>query len=61
MRAKSKASSNPSLPPALKALRRSAKKAVAFARRTGTPAYVLEGGRIVDIARRPANKQKRNQ
>jgi len=39
-------------PPALKALRRAAKKAVELARATGTHAYVLENGRIVDIAKR---------
>jgi hypothetical protein len=37
---------------ALKALRRAAKNAVELARLTGTPAYVLENGRIVDIAKR---------
>ncbi len=37
---------------ALKALRRAAKKAIELARLTGTPAYVLENGRIVDIAKR---------
>jgi hypothetical protein len=37
---------------ALKALRRAAKKAVELARLTGTHAYVLENGRIVDIAKR---------
>ncbi|HLW68186.1 MAG TPA: hypothetical protein VKS79_22910 [Gemmataceae bacterium] len=56
MKARSNANSNHSLPPALNALRRAAKKAVGFARRTGTPAYVLEGGKIVDIASRPAKK-----
>jgi diaminopimelate decarboxylase len=35
----------------LRALRRAAKKAVEFARQTGTPCYVLENGKIVDIAR----------
>lgn len=38
-------------PAALRSLRRSAKAAVALARRTGTPAYVIEVGRIVDIAK----------
>jgi hypothetical protein len=41
----------------LKALRRAAKKAVELARRTGTPAYVWENGRIVDIAKRPPKKK----
>ncbi len=43
---------------ALKALRRAAKKAVERARLTGTPAYVLENGRIVDIAKRPRTTRK---
>jgi hypothetical protein len=37
---------------ALQALRRAAKRAVDLGRRTGTPAYVLENGRIVDAAKR---------
>jgi hypothetical protein len=41
------------MPDALKALRRAAKKALEFARLTGTPCYVMENGRIVDIAKRP--------
>jgi hypothetical protein len=43
---------------ALKALRRAAKKAVELERLTGTPAYVLENGRIVDIAKRARAKRK---
>jgi hypothetical protein len=39
-------------PPALKALRRAAKEAIALARRTGTPAYVLRNGRIIRQAAR---------
>ena len=37
---------------ALKALRRAAKRAVDLARATGTPAYVIENGRIIDAAKR---------
>jgi len=43
---------------ALKALRRAAKKAVELARLTGTHAYVLENGRIVDIAKRKRKTRK---
>jgi hypothetical protein len=44
----------------LQALRRAAKKAVELGRRTGTPAFVLENGRIVDAAKRiRANQRKR--
>jgi len=46
------------VPDALKALRRAAKKAVELARLTGTHAYVLENGRIVDIAKRKRKTRK---
>jgi hypothetical protein len=46
-------------PPALIALRRAAKEAIAIARLTNTPAYVLREGRIVDAAKRPAKKTER--
>jgi hypothetical protein len=57
---KAKASSNKKepMPPALKALRRAAKKAIELARATGTHAYVLENGRIVDIAKRRRRTRK---
>jgi hypothetical protein len=42
----------------LKALCRAAKKAVELARLTGTPAYVLENGRIIDIAKRGGGKRR---
>lgn len=38
-------------PAALQALRRAAKQAVAVARQTGTPAYVLEKGQVVDATK----------
>jgi hypothetical protein len=44
----------------LKALRRAAKKAVELARLTGTPAYVLENGRMIDIAKQTKKKQKKH-
>jgi hypothetical protein len=42
-------------PPELIALRRAAKKALELARMTGTPAYVMIDGKIVDIAK-PSRK-----
>jgi len=42
----------------LAALKRAAAKAIEIARRTGTHAYVLEGGKIVDAARRRPVKRK---
>ena len=44
--------------PALKALRRAAKNAVELGRLTGTPAYVLRNGRIVDAAKRNRKARK---
>ncbi len=38
-------------PAALNALRRAAKKAIDLGRLTGTPAYVLRNGQIVDAAK----------
>lgn len=38
-------------PPALIALRRAAQTALEQARAQGTPCYVLENGRIIDIAK----------
>lgn len=45
--------------PALAALRRAAKKAIELAVRTNTPAYVMENGKIVDIAKRIRAKQEK--
>jgi hypothetical protein len=44
-------------PAALAALERAAKKAVELARRTGTPAYVMENGKIINVAGRSHNKR----
>jgi hypothetical protein len=46
-------------PAALRALRRAAKKAVDLGRQTGTPAYVLENGRIIDAAKPTRKMRKR--
>ena len=46
--------------PVLRALERAAKNALELARRTGTACYVLEGGKIVDIAKRPQRNGKKN-
>jgi hypothetical protein len=60
MRKQRQSNSRSPAPPALIALRRAAKKAVELARRMGTPAYVLENGKIVDIARpRTETNQKK--
>jgi hypothetical protein len=42
----------------LAALKRAAKSALALARQTGTPCYVMEGNKIVDIAKRGRAKTK---
>ncbi len=51
-----KANNRNPTPPALKALRRAAKKAVELARLTGTPAYVLKNGQVVDVTKRARKK-----
>ncbi len=58
MKAKASSDGEKTATGALKALRRAAKKAVELARLTGTPAYVLENGRIVDIAKRKRKTRK---
>jgi heterodisulfide reductase subunit C len=55
---KPKSNGKKSTPTALVALRRAAKKAVELGRKTGTPAYVLENGRIVDIAKQTRKTRK---
>ena len=42
----------------LRALKRAAKNALELARLTGTPCYVMEGNKIVDIAKRGRTKTK---
>jgi len=46
---------DPDLLGAMKALDRSAKAALKLARKTGTPCYVFEDGKIIDIAARQAS------
>lgn len=43
---------------ALRALKRAAKNALKLAQETGTPCYVMEGNKIVDIAKRRPAKTK---
>ena len=45
-------SKNPDILASAKALRRAARRALDLGIRTGTPVYVMEKGRIVDISRR---------
>jgi hypothetical protein len=40
------------------ALKRAAKDALELARCTRTPCYVMEGNKIVDIAKRPRKKKR---
>lgn len=58
MRPKGTLNGKKSTPAALVALRRAAKKAVELGRKTGTPAYVLENGQIVDAAKQPRKNRK---
>lgn len=41
------------------ALRRAAKQALQIGLKTGTPVYVLEGGKIVDLTKRYRRKRKK--
>jgi hypothetical protein len=59
MKSKSPSSAKKQPPLALKALQRAAKNALELGKRTGTPVYVLEKGKIVDIAKRPARSQRK--
>jgi diaminopimelate decarboxylase len=43
----------------LRALKRAAKSALKLAQETGTPCYVMEGNKIVDIAKRGRAKKKK--
>jgi len=45
---------------ALAALKRAAKNAIELARRTGTPAWIMEDGKLIDVAK-PARKTAKNQ
>jgi len=46
-------------PAALPALKRAARRAVQIARSTGTSAYVLENGKLVDAGKRIRRKRKK--
>lgn len=59
MSRKNGAASKPSASGALAALRRAAKNALKLAQETGTPCYVMEGNKIVDIAKRGRAKKKK--
>jgi protein-disulfide isomerase len=58
VKAKLKSAAGKCVPGALQALHRAAKKAIELGRLTGTPAFVLENGRIVDAVKRYRKKQK---
>jgi hypothetical protein len=59
MKAKPSSKGRKAKPAALDALRRAAKNAIELGRLTGTPAYVLENGRIIDAARRSRDARKK--
>lgn len=48
---------NPNILGSFRALKRAAKRALEIGIQTGTPVYVIEKGRIVDIAKRQRRKQ----
>ena len=57
MKSRSQANGKEQPPRAMEAMRRAAKKAVELGRRTGTPAYVLKNGRLVDAAKPKSAKE----
>jgi hypothetical protein len=50
-----------SQPAALAALKRAAKQALELARQTKTPAWVLEGDKLVDATKRPLKSASKKQ
>lgn len=51
-------SKDPDILGAYAALRRAARRALQIGLETGTPVYVLEKGRIVDLTQRPRRKAR---
>jgi hypothetical protein len=52
-------SKDPDIRGSLPALRRAAKRAMRLAIATGTPLYVMKGGKIVDLNPRPRSRRPR--
>ncbi len=51
-------SKDPIILASAKALRRAARRALEIGKKTGTPVYVLQEGRIVDLTRPPRKRKK---
>jgi hypothetical protein len=51
-------SKDPDILGASKALRRAARRALELGLRTGTPVWVIQGGRIVDLTKEPRRRTK---
>ena len=49
----------PEIEATLRALRRSAKRALELALQTGTPVYVWENGKIVDLTKKQSTKKSK--
>lgn len=52
-------SKDPDIIASEKALRRAARRALEIGLETGTPVYVIKGGKIVDLAKKNRRKTKR--
>jgi len=58
MKSNSSSSRDPDMIASLPALRRAARRALQVGLQTGTPVWVMEDGKIVDIAKRQQRKNK---
>ena len=47
-------------PVAMKALQRAAQNALNLGKQTGTPVYVLEKGKIIDLTKQATSRQKKS-
>ena len=58
MKQEEKVPRDPDIRASLKALRRAARRALELGMRTGTPVYVLQNGKIIDLTRQKRTRVK---
>ncbi len=58
MKQEEKVPRDPDIRASLKALRRAARRALELGMRTGTPVYVLQNGKIIDLTRQKRARVK---
>lgn len=59
MKQEEKAPTDPDIRASLKALRRAARRALELGTRTGTPVYVLQNGKIIDLTKQKRTRVKK--